>query len=287
MRNSECSYHCKNGKIFNTVLKTWQPCPECTSVTKTLEASKHTQDPDATEYLDKLGIPLEYRDTEFNPDTFFEATTYTIFNKQTCEPVLEQLSAISVAIKSSKILCESCYIYTGVYSRTLDFVYSCLKDAIAYGLTAVPYVSLKDLGAIRARTSQMQKIYSNITWFDYTTADICFVAATSGSDGDDINILAELIQDRERRGLPTYVMGYWSQAALLANRSALRFLINEKSNRLGLLKPYEIVTNNRYNNGEGGLETLGLVSNLGTKPEKPMKSSLQLCGVSIEKLKES
>ena len=82
-------------------------------------------------------------------------------------------------------------------------------------------------------------------------------------------------------------MGYWSQAALLANRSALRFLINEKSNRLGLLKPYEIITNNRYNNGEGGLEALGLVSNMGTKPQKPLKSSLQLCGVSIDKLKEN
>lgn len=276
--------HCKNGRIFNIALKQWQPCPECTGIIKSLELEKPAQPPEASEYLDKLCIPEEYRAIEFNPDDFFEAQTYSIFNKQTCEPVLEQLSSISVAIKSSKILRESCYIYTGVYSRTLDFVYSCLRNALTHGLTAVPYVSLKDLGAIRVHTRQMQKVYGNITWFDYTTADICIVAATAATDSDDVNVLAELIQDRERRALPTYVMGYWSQAALMANRSPLRFLISEQSNRLGLLKPYEIVSNNRYNNGDGSLQALGLISSLGTTPEKPLKSSANLCGVSIEKL---
>lgn len=285
MASQTCPYKCKNGRIFNPVTRDYQPCPHCAGVLQALSSA--TPDDNALDLLDRLCIPTEYRNARFNPETFFEKATYDIFSWATLNPVIEQLSAIESAIISSQILVESCYFYTGGYSHVFEYVYSCLREAVVHGLTAVPYTSLKELCAIRASTSQMMKLYGEITWFDYTTADICFIAATASSDKADACILADLLQERERHGLPTYVMGYWADSALASAKNSMHYLISAESKRLGLLHPYEIVTTARYQGNGSVQDALGVVSSLGITHEKILKPSAGLCGVSLEKYSQA
>lgn len=280
-----CPYHCNHGRIFNTVLKTYQPCPHCASVIKEIgKPSTDTENPEQSTFdiLTKLGVPEQYRNARFNPDTFFTGKAEEIFARSTFVPVLEQLSAINTAIMDSHILLESCYFYVGIYAAIYDYVYDCLISAVKHGLTAVPYTSLKDLQGIRNNTSQMSKLYSNLTWYDYTSADICFLAATASADSNEAVILADLLHERARRALPTYVFGYWTQDALSKSKSGLYYLIDSNSKLLSLLKPYEIWTLYKYSNS-GILGTVDKLGMLGVEEEKPVRDSAYGLGVSVDK----
>ena len=292
MQGLTCPYNCNHGKIFNVALRKYEPCPHCASVLKELTSATPAED--TFTFLDALYIPKSYWNARFNPDTFFADKAGDVFARNTFEPVLAQLSAIDTAILSSRVLLESCYIYAGLYCDILTFVYSSLISAVRHGLTAVPYVSLKDLQGIRTNTKQMAHVYTNITWYDFTTADICFIAATASADNSEAILLAELLQDRARRDLPTYVFGYWSKESLAKNKNSLSYLIDADTDKLSLMKPYEIQTLYKYgNNGQalGTVSTLGVVSGtLGVAnaaPNKPTRETFGGLGVSLSKYQDN
>ena len=239
-----CPYNCRNGRIFNTVLKTYQPCPHCAGAIQ--EVNNDNLADERLELLEMLDIPNRYRNAKFDPDNFFREDAKLIFASQTFKPVIEQLTSIEIAIMNSNILQESCYIYTGPNDNAdvLSFVYSCLRQAVLNGLSTVPYVSLLDLQGIRSKTKALSRVYSRISYYDFALADICFVSATSEATASEASVLADLLSERERHDLPTYVFGYWSTHGYSSNKHSMRYLIGSSS-RLGVLHPYEIMTKKR------------------------------------------
>ena len=244
MERTECPYHCKSGKVFNPALRIWQDCPHCTGVLSELSSSQPTAE--AEELQDMLRIPDMYKGAVFNLDTFVEAQAYSIFVPATFDIVLSQLKIILKSASEGRRLNESCYFYTGIYSDVLGYVYHTLQTAVKHGLSAVPFVSLLDLKGIRDSTVQTGRIYNNISYLDFTTADICFISVTASVDSAEAAVLADLLSERARHGLSTQVFGYWSEQSLKKSKNGLHFLISD-ANKLSILHPYEIKTQARLN----------------------------------------
>lgn len=242
MANHECPYHCKSGRLFNPGLKIWQDCPHCAGVLSELSSANPTEE--AEELRDMLKIPDMYKGATFYMSKFFEPSAFMIFAQSTFDTVLSQLGLIERAISEGKTIKESCYFYVGMYADTLGYVYDVLQSAVKHGLSAVPYVSLLDLQGIRANTAHTARIYKDISYYDYTTADVCFVSATASADIDEAATLADLLMERARHGLATQVFGYWSSTSLKVSKNGLHYLIHD-SKRLAALHPYEIKTKAR------------------------------------------
>lgn len=242
MENHQCPYNCKSGRLFNPELRIWQDCPHCAGVLSELTSA--TPSEEAEELRDMLHIPDMYKAAPFYINKFFEPSAFSIFAQSTFETVLSQLNLIERTISEGSVLNESCYFYVGIYADSLGYVYHVLQSAVKHGLSAVPYVSLLDLQGIRANTPHTARIYKGISYYDYTTADVCFVSATASVDVDEAAILADLLMERARHGLATQVFGYWSSTSLKKSKNGLHYLIHE-SKRLAALHPYEIKTKAR------------------------------------------
>ena len=303
-----CPYNCNNGRIFDHKLHNFVPCPHCSGILSELTATRVDNTSETApeiNLLDKLCVPEYYREASFKPNEFFGAESKTTFAESTFQPVLEQLIAIEDAINRSKVVCQSFYFYVGVPAEnsTLQYVYCQLISAVKHGITTVPYASLKDLQAIRQQTAQASKLYENLTWLDFTSCDICFVCCTADADEEEFAILADLLQERSRRGLPTYVFGYWTKLWLRQHRKTISYLFTDNPRNLGMLTYSGIMSKVAYREeaqkqstssgllnvlnqvNAGGVAPLGIVNNT-PSPEvnkSPERGSANLCGISPEK----
>lgn len=248
-----CPYNCKNGKVFNPALRIWQDCPNCAGVLSELSSAVVTVEQE--DAINALMIPDRYRSVTFSMDNFFEPDVYQVFLSSTLPAVLEKLKSIESSLLSGAKPNESCYFFASNYANILAYVYHCLKTAVKHGLSAVPYISLLDLKGLRNSVFDVVQELNAASYMDYVRSDVCFLAANASTSEDEAAVLADLLSERERRGLATIVFGYWSVPALKKAKRSLYFLIRE-SGKLSALKPYEVKTKQRVESEEssGGVK---------------------------------
>ena len=248
-----CPYNCNKGRIFDSATHTFIPCPHCLGIVSELTSSKREENTQEIDLLDKLCIPDMYRDAKFNPETFFGAQSRRTFAASTFRPVLEKLVSIEDSVKRSRVLRESCYFYCGIpdAESTYAYVYYILRLAVKFGLSAVPFASLMDLHEVRFRTPETSRLYSNLTWYDYTTADVCFLCSTAKAGDNEFVLLADLLQERARRGLPTYIIGYWTRETLKKQRATITYLFSDDEIRLSTLSYFGVQTERALRDSNG------------------------------------
>ncbi|MNV86687.1 hypothetical protein D3C71_1807400 [compost metagenome] len=116
---------------------------------------------------------------------------------------------------------------------------------------------------------------TGLTYFDFVHADVCFIEATANTTEKGWVGLADLLGERAKNGLPTYVMGYWpTKGGMSSQTKGLRYLLASSlaTIRLNLLVPYELSSEGSDN----GKEQLGV--EIGTS-----KSNIP-SGITINKL---
>lgn len=248
-----CPYNCNKGRIFDSSTHTFIPCPHCSGIVSELTSSKREENTQEIDLLDKLCIPDMYRDAKFNPETFFGAQSRRTFAASTFRPVLEKLVSIEDSVKRARVLRESCYFYCGIpdAENTYAYVYYILRLAVKFGLSAVPFASLMDLHEVRFRTPETSRLYSNLTWYDYTTADVCFLCSTAKAGDSEFVLLADLLQERSRRGLPTYIIGYWTRETLKKQRAMITYLFSDGDIRLSTLSYFGVQTERALRDSNG------------------------------------
>ena len=222
--SNECP-HCTNGRIFVAPLKSWQPCPYCNGAVAEVKRSEEVKQSIDKKLLD-LKVPSEYLDKTFDVKNFIiDPEAYKIFSEQSISEVIEKLVEIEEKIKSGEKLKHSYYIYTSVMSDYLSFVHSCMRAAILRNFSVKPFISLVDLAELRRGNASLIKEYDSL-YTDYTSCDICFLFAPAGASKNyDIVSLADVLSERERRGLPTIVIGYWAKDANSLVKSGIKFLL--------------------------------------------------------------
>jgi hypothetical protein len=280
---SKCKYGCKNGRIFTETNEGgayFMDCPECSNVEKVLE--KVDEEVGISLY-DKLSIPENYRGVQLVKREVLQFDNDNLYAPNSIQQVGKLLDRIVETIYNHrKLLNMSVFIYGGTMSDMKSYVYSTQKVALEKGLTTVPFISLNTLYGIQRLldcTANHSKIlerfekgallesdyadlpvveglkfsrYTGLTYFDFINADLCFVEISSNSSKGGGAALADLLSERAKHGLPTYVISYWPSGHVKhPSFGGIQFLFMDTGySRLDKLNIYEISRRRGYVEGE-------------------------------------
>lgn len=252
-------------------------CPSCRNVVAVAKA----QAEQGVDFYAQLRIPKAYQDATAVGQEIFNTGGMLPFTQSSIHEVASFLESINKAVYNGGVLNLSAYIYTTNVVDVKRFVYGVQKLALEKSLSVVPYISLNTLYALQrvgdfSLTSLKDLSYrdaqtglkdvppdlihaldgyrlvqeSDMTYYDYITADLCIVEATANTTEKGWTGLADLLGERAKQGLPTYVIGYWTSKTSDYHAKGLRYLMQQTAiNRLDLLVPYEVKTSKGSQDG--------------------------------------
>lgn len=263
---TNCKYHCKKGKIYLESTKTLVDCPDCRDIKKVLEKT----DASGITYYDKLFIPEAYKSTGvIGKELFATSTVANSFTQASIAEVANMLERINQDIYLGRVTQVSLYLFVGNNVDIRQFVYGSQKMALEKGLGVSPFISLNTLYGIqkvidynfrdlpddevlaKGRSLPLDTLSAldgmrfiektKVTYFDFINADLCFIDATSATTAKGWTALADLLSERSRNNLPTYVIGYWQTSNQILYNSGLNFLIGSiNASRLDRLNTFEL-----------------------------------------------
>jgi hypothetical protein len=243
-------------------------CPECRNIAVVLE----TEQEDGASIYAKLSIPSAYRNLGVAGSDLFNSQGLSGFSQNSMFEVGNLFERINGDLYQGKITNVSTYIYTSNLVDTKRFVYGAQKLALENGLGVTPFISantlyglqrvgdfsltsLKEIGAkkgdikdvhpdlIHAVDGYRVVQHTDLTYYDFIHADVCFIEATANTTEKGWTGLADLLGERSKQGLPTFVIGYWStRGGGGSNNKGLRYLLSPEQglSRLDLLTPFEL-----------------------------------------------
>lgn len=265
---STCEHGCIRGRILIEGVGLVD-CPKCRNITRVLEEP----DESGLSFYDKLEIPPQYKNFGTSGEELFKIPEMESYSTSSISEVAGLMERINQDLYSGRVTSLSCYIYVPNVVDIKRFVYGAQKLALEKGLGVTPFISCNMLYGIQKvgdysvrslKDEDLQHDLKNIppelvhavdgyrivqrtklTYFDFIHADLCFIDATANTSELGWAGLADLLGERAKRGLPTYVIGYWPSRGTSGTNKAFRslkfLLVNGYGNvRLDLLVPYEL-----------------------------------------------
>lgn len=232
------------GKILKRVGGTgsWIPCPKCTSPVseaKTLTELDKLM-PEERPLISKLNIPDAYISIRYDSTLVFKTDALNYYSAQSLNNMATICDAIYNSVVNSLLYKQSVYLHFPIHVDGAAWVYSLQRLAVTKGISTLPYISLNILND-KIMNSSNQFEYNEDTYDDYRNTQLCILNATAHTLADSWATLADLLQERALRNLPTIVTGYWSEQALAKNKTGgASYLLDTMANRLDILKPYSI-----------------------------------------------
>ena len=295
MEKQKCTYNCQKGKVWLEAFNDFVDCPQCRDLTEVVKA----QASKGVDIYATLRIPKAYQDAKVSGHDLFTQGNLP-FSSQSIGEVGGIMEAINNSIYNEEILSLSCYIHTSNLIDHRLFVYGAQKLALEKTMSVVPFIScntlyalqrvgdfslssLKDL-SYKDATTGLKDVppdlihaldgyrlvqETDLTYYDYISADVCFIEATANTTEKGWTGLADLLGERAKRGLPTYVTGYWNTKTSDYHSKGLRYLLQQSAiTRLDLLVPYEVKSGKQ---GEGVTMTRAIPQ----ETVKPTQTSTQ------------
>lgn len=270
----KCKYGCVNGKVFLEKLGGFVDCPECRSIDRVLD----TPQEDGTSLFEKLSIPPTYKDYGTSGRELFNVAGIDRFSTTSINTVSNLLERINKDVYSGRVTSTSAYIFASNLVDIKRFVYGVQKMGIEKGLGVTPYISLNTLWSMikcadfspnalrdlmgRRHDKDIQPDVlaasdgyrcfqeTGLSYKDFTSADLVILNATAATTDKGWMALADILEERSKRGLPTYVIGYWGSRASGAYRG-LNYLLTPEGgiSRLDKLTSYEVISRSNTNEG--------------------------------------
>lgn len=264
MRVEDCPFGCQNGLVLIPATGTRVACPHCRGANKYLdiEQSRDTPNP----LFEVLKIPVQYQNVT-------ESTPYLTIDKIKVYPnggvdaqeVANVLSDIVYGVEKGTLYRVSCYINVPPEIDMSEFVYGVQLDAVINEVGTMPYISANTLNFLlhnevlgdlasemtnetlasdgrTGKTVPLSRRLVDCTGFDYMdyiNSPLIFIEATSGTTRQGWVAVADLLSERSKRGLPTYVIGYWAFSACGDGS----YLETNSLGRMDRLLPVEIIPN--------------------------------------------
>ena len=260
----KCRYGCIKGKVFLEALGNFVSCPDHgDSIERILEKNEEGR----TSLYERLHIPQDFEDASVCDRGLFYIPGLGRFTPSSINYVVNLLEQINKDVYSGSVTKMSVYIHIPNIVDIRQFVYGLQKMAVEKGLDVTPYISAREIyelqrvgdysatfleEATRNRKDMNPDVLNvlgghkyvlrtGLTYRDFVNSDLCFVKATAGTSRSGWYGLADLLDRRSARGLPTYVIGYWATKNFSVTGGP-KFLLAPKSHkrRLDLMIPYEL-----------------------------------------------
>jgi hypothetical protein len=297
----DCPYHCNKGYVFLESRGRIE-CPYCLGIENRLERTDVNSD---TNIYKELNIPKTYWGISENDcyafiddiaqlqETYGATTTYVV---ETCRNVLD-------ALKQGGIYRDSLYINMGV--RDIDkFVYSAQVLGALHGVGTVPYITVNRLalllysgdtlteydgdgstsiatesltGRNATLAMRVKTVMHGIDYWDYVSAPLVFLEITAGITDSGYLALLDLLAERSKMCLPTYVIGF---CAIYKRALNGEFLTLGQYEGKGLRKLTSVSlvknTNNFKNTMTENQNILATLSNY-----KTIEQPISCCGIKV------
>lgn len=268
MLNEECPFGCQNGMVLIPATGTRVACPHCRGLNKYLDMERERGEALTNPLFTVLKIPVQYQ-------AVTGSTPYLIIDKVKVYPnggadaqeVANVLSDIMYGVEKGTLYRVSCYINVPPDIDMAEFVYGVQLNAVINEIGTMPYISANTLNFLlhnevlgdlasemtnetlvsdgrTGKTVPLSRRLRDATGFDYMdyiNSPLIFIEATSGTTRQGWVAVADLLSERAKRGLPTYVIGYWA----FSTCGDGSFLETNALNRLDRLLPVEIIPNQR------------------------------------------
>ena len=263
---SECPYNCVNGYILMEALGGKVPCPHCNGIERVIEMT-NAENPD--NIYNVLKIPMQYRYlTPESSQVLINNLDSSAVGGVDAKEVAEILGNIVNTLDKGRVYRMSVYINIPTNLQGLDlntFVYSAQIKALVRKVGTMPYITAnmlynllqgrelpkdevieplpnKTVEGKNGRTIplwQRLRYVCGFDYWDYVTSPLVFIEASAGIDADGWIAIADLLGERARLSLPTYVIGYWSSAV----KAQGKFLYTTDQHRLDRLNVFEFLLN--------------------------------------------
>lgn len=262
-KNKDCRYSCVEGKILMVALGKTVKCPDCH-----VEEDISTISTGGTTVHTSLLIPEQYHAFTSPTKEIFNFNELKSYTKESIDTVIHIMDNINKALYNEKIYKQSLYLVIPKMVDVYAFVYGSMLLGVEKGFTVSPFISLNMLHGLQRvgdfPYTDLKDVVSNkglrdihpellnavdgyrmvqetgLSYYDFITADVCFVEATANTTENGWKGLADLLAERSKRNKPTYVIGYWSHRSSQAG-IGLKYLINSNtSTYLHKMTPYEL-----------------------------------------------
>ena len=240
----DCPYACNNGYVF---LETQGrvACPHCLDPMRMVETVHSTE---FKSLYEMLRIPLEYQDLGEKSayawlDSFNNTRNKEMYGGSITE-ITDVYTEILNRLENSEIYRDSIYFCFTIMD-TDKLVYGTQILAALHGVGTVPYITLNRLshllysndlltefgtaditehthcismtGCNTTLATRVNRILGGIDYTDYVTAPLCMLELTAGTTDAGFLALRDLLAERARLSLPTYVFGFCGMYKLAAN----------------------------------------------------------------------
>lgn len=264
-KHDKCT--CMDGRRFNRAKGKWEPCELCERGLKWKVSVEHVPNVDGQTMIERLNIPEYYEKAGDLDLTLLNSLEYCTPDK--IMKVQNFMQDISDSIFAGKVKACSFYLYIDTRGKNnidvKQWVYNRLLDGVNHKLGVVPFISLRELYDLQllngCSMEQLMTLESKkldtityqydrvlkyiieyakvhkISYQSYITADLVFLEAGPNTVSKYWVALKDLMIERSRLNLPTYVIGYWS---LSKTNQDIFFKDTLNSGRLDLLNVVEL-----------------------------------------------
>lgn len=223
----------------------WIPCPVCGSVVVESDdkgepiVAESTNDTVRKQY-ESLLVPKIYQTMKYSSDFVFWGNNKNsrLYQADSLRNLASVCDRIYSSIYNGEIMLQSVYLFIPPVFDANIFVFDTQKLAISRGFSVSRYITLNELLRVINKPEEYESFYSS---------QICFLDASARTTESGWVALADILTIRARRGLCTYVTGYWASTNL--EHTGANYLIDEDSNRLSLLNPVNLISIKRGKRG--------------------------------------
>ena len=217
------------GQVIDRITGRWVNCPKCQSLINEVKNTTNNiaESSITPNMLDILKIPKVYKDIKYSAelilshDRFFRVTDlHELAN--ICDKIRDTLNYGDLPTYSYYIHCPP-VIDINVWVYTLQ------RIAITKNISTVPYITINEL------TMYIDDMGYKPEYIDYINAKLCILDVSARLTQISASTLADLLNVRAKKGLPTIVTGYWGADTLINGTSAMRYLITDDEYHLNVL----------------------------------------------------
>ncbi len=264
--NQDCKHGCNS--LGQVLFKgQWIPCP-VHGIKKDIILRGGVL-PDGSSIYDVLKIPKEYKGEWVEDETLlFKGEDVDEGLKYCTAESIDALKGILQTMYNAVAIDKGLYpVSVYLYGSMVDlkpWIYTLQRIGMENGMSVLPLTSVNELAGIIALQdyptfhikdeydialiSQYNRVaaigadwflQTQLSYVDYLRASLVFISDDNATSPNNLKVLAGFVEERARRGLPTYVV---SSTFLGIDRSFLSNTKGQLKYSLSKLTPYQIVS---------------------------------------------
>lgn len=199
----DCPYNCTDGQVFNYELKTFEPCPHCSTRKKELldKGLAETNSGELQSLPKVLGIENNYLQPNFSYDGVIPEGEKIFLDEDSIKHQKSVLEEIYLGLSVKELPDRSYCVGLGNKGRIDRFAYPLLAKAYMAGLSVAKFISCAEYNRLCINMDSDLDSYYN--------KDLVIMLIPDGASKADIACAKGLMQTRALKGKPTIFVTTW------------------------------------------------------------------------------